>query len=459
MKPFAIASLIALSSLVLIAQQEPIVDEQLRVRLVELDVRVMDLGGNPVTGLGPEDFTIIDNGERRTIDSFEEVSIEAAPIDPPRVMLLIDYENISFANARTVFPQLRSFVSEIGTGSTEVGLTVLADDIKLVQGFTTSSEDLLAGIDTAEEIYGEVRNHWAAVPSPEKHYQHNIAMLRQLVHYLGAYHGSKHLIILSDHWQSETDLARNRIEIDPKLRQMARFSDLKQIQTAGLFGKVTLSIINARRGDLGNLVSYRNGDDSQRSLADLTGGFHYSPGRARIAEAVDRIIDNAKRYYRIRYYAERDVTGYRPVRVVAKGLNRIAHTSGGYYGGAIGDLTEEVRFDKLVAGPGALEIDMPTDWLTWTPTNWWSWTRRPSVRKHQATVIVGQRAFDEAGMLVKEEVTTVQLTKRGLQTPAPLVATLTFDSGNQPVARLETTLVDMGTGERVVLRNEEQSLF
>ncbi len=64
--------------------------------LIHLDVTVTDNSGRPVTGLGVEDFTLLDNGQPQEIVSFQAFEGTTAKPDPPvEVILVIDSVNLS----------------------------------------------------------------------------------------------------------------------------------------------------------------------------------------------------------------------------------------------------------------------------------------------------------------------------------------------------------------------------
>lgn len=64
--------------------------------LIQLDVVVTDKSGKPVTGLGAEDFTLLDNGQPEKIVSFQAFDgITAKPDPPVEVILIIDTVNLS----------------------------------------------------------------------------------------------------------------------------------------------------------------------------------------------------------------------------------------------------------------------------------------------------------------------------------------------------------------------------
>jgi hypothetical protein len=61
---------------------------------MHLDVRVTDRAGKPITGLGPQDFTLLDENKPRKILSFRSydgVQVKANP--PVEVILLVDALN------------------------------------------------------------------------------------------------------------------------------------------------------------------------------------------------------------------------------------------------------------------------------------------------------------------------------------------------------------------------------
>ena len=59
--------------------------------LINLDVVVTNHSGKPISGLGPEDFALLDNGQPQTIISFHEFDgISSRPDPPVKVILVID---------------------------------------------------------------------------------------------------------------------------------------------------------------------------------------------------------------------------------------------------------------------------------------------------------------------------------------------------------------------------------
>jgi len=469
MKKKRIIALIALLATPMLWAQNTI-DERLEVRLVELDVRVVDLAGNPVTGLTADDFTVRDAGRQRSIDSFEEVVVSDVPREYaamyiPRTMFLIDFENTKHADARRIFPQLRSLVRAGGLAEMEMGLAVNANGVQLLSDFTTDKAGFLDAIDLAEEMYAGKRNRWSYVnnrltgPTTSdsgnigeaeylaEHYRNNMQALRKFVNYLGTYHGKKNLIVFSDIWLTLTASSGNVSVTGFDLLHLGSLQDLKAIQTASIFGKVTINVINPRpRAPDGRAridTDYQGGSNNQKDYVGLTGGFQFFPSQSGIGIAAKKMVDLSRSYYRIRYYAESDRNRFRPVTVTAKGVNRIAYNTGGYYGSGVKDLTNQVQVETSRRMPLELAFDIPTDWAEWTPV---------SLRKYQATLVVGQRAFDDMGRLLMEKLTPITLTKKGYRTAAPLSGTLEFNVPGGGVARVEAVVVDTTSGKRIRLQ-------
>src|ERR1022692_2655752 len=57
--------------------------------LINLDVVVTDNSGKAIPGLGPRDFTLLDNHQPQTIISFHEFDGISSKPDPPVVMILL----------------------------------------------------------------------------------------------------------------------------------------------------------------------------------------------------------------------------------------------------------------------------------------------------------------------------------------------------------------------------------
>jgi len=481
MKPLLSPWLVLLFLYPSVAQEVPTVNETLEVNLVELDVKVTNLSGELVKDLTADDFTVWDGGKRYEIDSFEEVVVPSLPETSmtnyrPRVMILLDAEMTSWANMELIIPQIRDMIRRNAAANREIGLAVNAKGVQLYQEFTTDPDAVLEALDRVRAAYEEIRTQWSfmtRVTGSNKNESQNrgeaeylslvvqekLRALRGFITYLGAYSGTKNLILISDIWPT-LDPESSVLGVQAfDLLQLQAIDELKKIQNAGLLGKVTINVVNTRvrlerdfafdEGIIGRPLgtpllaeNVQGGPNQQKELADLTGGFHYFPNNITIEEMVDKVIGNNEHYYRIRYYATKS-KGFRRVRVNVKGFGRSVHTTGGYFGSAATDGRTDADFDLVEQSRSRLKVNMSTDWLTWT---------RGKKRTYTTDLVVGQRAYDEQGNLAREKVTTVSLTKKGRKREAPFVGTLDFTVPNKQIALVEAVIIDMASGRRTVIR-------
>jgi VWFA-related protein len=82
---------------------------------IKLDVVVNDAAGNPVMGLEPWDFKILDNGQPRKLVSFRRFDgVQAKPEPPVEVVLVIDMLNLPFQQVAYVRTQVDAFLRQNG---------------------------------------------------------------------------------------------------------------------------------------------------------------------------------------------------------------------------------------------------------------------------------------------------------------------------------------------------------
>lgn len=490
-KIFALCTLFV-SGLSILASPLDDVQERMRVNLVELEVKVKDLKGNFVSGLGPEDFVVKENGEVQELDSFEEIELYRLPEEEiqdykSRVMILLDLGNTSYGLMNRVFPQLRDYVDMLYTGNTELGLAINAGGIYNLTGFTQDPKLLNRAIDRAEEFLTKTKtrrynrndypyngdlesassyleseraylNYFTPYPyqSQQKvlfrggvdgYYRQQLGVLGQFVRYLGAFSGKKNLVLISESW-----LAPNTTDHEGDTNRDGIIS-LKDIQTTCLQEKIAINVISLSRGS--NLTTPRamrfGGErtfDRSADLAAATSGNYYQGSQKMVAGFLERTLENAEQYYRIRYYSDYAGSKFRRIRVNAKGLNRIASNLGGYYpqSNKVAASVANARFEP--AAEGAFDLSVDTDWMGWAWDGW---------KKRRANYAVSQRIFDENGKMIFEKVIAGELRKRkwqGSYEYKPLK--LRFDSeplkGVRP-SLIETEIIDLTSGKKVLLKN------
>jgi VWFA-related protein len=143
------------------AAQTPVV--RVDTRLVVIDVVVTDKHGQPVSGLKKEDFVIKENGKDQTIKAFEAhrplTQPEAVPKFnlPPHTytnvpmqavessvnIVLFDLMNTPLTDQSYARAQMVQFLKTLPAGQ-RVALFVLASRLRIISGFTTDSNQLVA---------------------------------------------------------------------------------------------------------------------------------------------------------------------------------------------------------------------------------------------------------------------------------------------------------------------------
>ena len=138
-------------------------------RLVLVDVHVSGPSGTPIQGLSKNDFEVIENGIRQSINSFEEhspkidqsdtphldfdlpahtfVNLEPAPSKGPLCVILFDQLNTPVDSQMWAHGEILRFLRNKDAG-TQVAIFVLADRLAMLQGFTADSRRLIAAMNS-----------------------------------------------------------------------------------------------------------------------------------------------------------------------------------------------------------------------------------------------------------------------------------------------------------------------
>jgi len=129
-----------------------------------LDVVVTDSNGAPVTGLTQNDFRVFEDDKQQNIASFKEhtgapVTTADLPSLPPNVytntpavesadsinVLLMDSLNTQMTDQQFVRQQTIKYLKTIPAGA-RVAIFTLSSRLRMVQGFTSDSSQLLAAL-------------------------------------------------------------------------------------------------------------------------------------------------------------------------------------------------------------------------------------------------------------------------------------------------------------------------
>jgi len=169
---------------------------QAKVRLVVVDVVVTDGKGEPVTGLHKGDFEIFEEGKPQTVATFEEHKGAALtqmklPPMPPGVytnfpltqsadsvnVLLLDALNTPLQDQSYVRVEMIKYLQKIPPG-TRVAVFTLASRLRMVQGVTTDSAELLAALRDKKGATGPHQSALLASDAENEANRHHIDFMR-----------------------------------------------------------------------------------------------------------------------------------------------------------------------------------------------------------------------------------------------------------------------------------------
>lgn len=146
----------------------PVPTLKAKVREVLVDVVVTESKGDPIPGLKHEDFQVFEDGKPQTIRMFVEhkgmppTQLKLPPM-PPNVytnfpvtqfpdsinIILLDALNTPSSDQSYVHAQMLKYLQTIHPG-TRVAIFTLASELRMLQGVTTDSSQLLAAINNVK---------------------------------------------------------------------------------------------------------------------------------------------------------------------------------------------------------------------------------------------------------------------------------------------------------------------
>ena len=149
----------------MIEDEEPTTVIHATTRRVVVDVVVSGPDGKPVRDLTQQDFTVLEDRKPQSVRAFEVhtqeedrsllppappelpshtfINLEQTPASGPPVVVLLDFLNTPVADQAYAHDQIMRFL-ERKPASMEVAIFALSDNLRLLQGFTTDRNKLLA---------------------------------------------------------------------------------------------------------------------------------------------------------------------------------------------------------------------------------------------------------------------------------------------------------------------------
>ena len=319
---------------------------------VIVDVLVLDEDGNPVPGLTPDDFELLEEGERQRVLSLDVVDWErygpsgdgmaagdrapaaerAAPADevnasPRRFVIVFNRRRADPVNLRRAKRGLEEFVANNMVEGDETMILEFANEVRVLQEFWPGKEQTLASV---RQIVPGTYSSFV----PEADARESFQMLSALAEALEAVPGRKIVVLLSSMLQTFADsrqivdeVAGNMVEgfpgrsaLDETNALLAAIQQLNHanatlysIDIEGVYGNEN-NLLTASQNSFdsfGNDLGVMPGDDimtrmniaanvlaegGNASLAVATGGAHF-PNQTNFAVALNRIGVQNELYY------------------------------------------------------------------------------------------------------------------------------------------------------------------
>jgi VWFA-related protein len=313
---------------------------------VHLDVVVTDAAGKTVSGLEPQNFKLLDDGQPRRILSFHSFDgVTVKPNPAVQVILIFDTANLPFPQFSFTRQEIEKFLRQNGGRLAQpVSIMVLSDAGLRVQ--PRSSTDGNALLAVLEGVKGSVQTINAAqgAGGDLERFQLSVRQMTTIAENEATRPGRKLLIWVGPGWPildssnfqaSDKDQRRyfqGIVELSSKLREarMAVYSVSPGSSTMDS-GKRTLlyqdflkAVKSARHADSGNLAL--------KVLATESGGLILGPDND-LAGQIDRCVGEANGFYTLSFdpphAAQADEYHELKVQVDQPGL--AARTNTGYY--------------------------------------------------------------------------------------------------------------------------------
>jgi VWFA-related protein len=184
---------------------------------ISLEVEVTDKLGHHLSGLQPQDFTLLDNKQPAKVLDFREVDSHNSATDPTRVIIVIDTINTEFEVVAREREQLGQFLKQDGGRLAHpTALAVLTEKgIQIQKSFTTDGNVLMASLDKSNpglRIEGRSAGFYGAADR----LQWSLQQLTEFAAYEGTQPGRKLAFFLSPGWPllpwSSTDATEKQLQ-------------------------------------------------------------------------------------------------------------------------------------------------------------------------------------------------------------------------------------------------------
>jgi VWFA-related protein len=183
------------------APPSPVANASTAADPISIDIEITDKLGHHVSGLKPEDITLLDNQQPHKFIDFREVDTRNSAADPVHIVIVIDMINTGFDVVARERQQLEEFLRQDGGRLAHpTSIAMLTEKgLQIDKTSTTDGNALLASLDLSKfglRMTGRAAGFWGAVD--RMHW--SLAQLGQLAAYEGTQPGRKLLFFISPGW-------------------------------------------------------------------------------------------------------------------------------------------------------------------------------------------------------------------------------------------------------------------
>ena len=329
-------------------------DQEIKIesRLVVIPVSVTDAAGNPVAGLGKNDFSVVEEGKRQVVDN-----VGSADVVPLEIALLFDVSASTDAMFRFQQETAAKFLNEVMKPIDRATIFTIGAQPKLVQARDTAQVSAVSV--RAVQPTKEQTAFYDSLKAATEHLRKNAPQTsRKVMVVISDGEDTNSEGVLSAIWKAERNIADNvqgaelralRVKARDTAKAQEQAKVLKILQDADT---VFYSINPAGSSYQLNQMS-QFGQDNMQRFATETGGSAYLPKflpvdtpdtlmnsgnmkrNAAMLETIFRQLANELRaQYLVQYYSDAEFTEGRFVKLDVKltnpGSNRLRARQGYY---------------------------------------------------------------------------------------------------------------------------------
>jgi VWFA-related protein len=309
---------------------------------IQLDVVVTDKKGKPVTGLGQQDFKLLDNGQARPILSFHAYAAAAHSPEPPvQVAIVVDSVNGDYLDNERARVGIERFLHENGGHlAYPTSVFVFGDDG--IRGQLQPSTDGNVVAKNLDEMRSNLRSltQTAGTWGEIDRFELSMKAIQVLGQNLAQLPGRKLLLWVGEGWPLMDTFAIQTSDkgMESEFQQIIHFSNLFRE------GQITMYSISLGNPDTRNTLYFlylkgaRNpkqsypGDLNNRVFAVQTGGLVMGPDQD-LTPQINTCVQDASAYYRISFDPPKadGKDDYHDLKVVIDKPGLKARTTTGYY--------------------------------------------------------------------------------------------------------------------------------